>query len=501
MRAPIIFCFLFILSSPIVSAQNEHLKHDYIWLTGYSSDPTQLEFGGTVFDFHEDTLDVYYEYRDIDFNISNNTMSDENGELIFSSNGTIIANRLNEVMENGEGINPETSAQQDILFQGILALPSPNEDSTYLLLHAEITWIDGTIDGNWSVPLTLYKSIVDMSFNSSSGDLGFVVEKNIPILEDTLAYGRLTATRHANGRDWWILQQQYSTNKFYRFLLSPEGLIEQEPQIVGENVLHDAHGLGQAVFSPDGSKYAVCNAWDFLFSTHVDFYDFDRCTGLLSNFERIVLDVGNNPRGLAVSPNSKYAYLTTTSAYYQIDLEGSPKELNFIQEQADTASIAFLGQLAPNGKIYFCGFGGHQEMHVIHNPNEEGIACNIEQGGLSLPTYNNGTIPNHPNYRLGRLIGSPCDTIYNTDTTSIVNTPIVPQYLDVYPNPSSSNINFKISEAADFRVTDYLGRIVKKGRVRTGENVLDVSDLVSGVYFLTLEGEVSRIARFVVQKE
>jgi hypothetical protein len=50
-------------------------------------------------------------------------------------------------------------------------------------------------------------------------------------------------------------------------------------------------------------------------------------------------------------------------------------------------------------------------------------------------------------------------------------------------------------------VTDYLGRIVKKGRVRTGENVLDVSDLVSGVYFLTLEGEVSRIARFVVQKE
>ena len=494
------FCLALFLLPVILFGQNDSLKHDYIWLTGYSSNPTQLEFGGTVFDFHEDTLDVYYEYRDIDFNISNNTMSDENGELIFSSNGTVIANRLNEVMENGEGMNPESSAQQNILYQGILVLPSPNEDSTYFVLHAERTWIEETVDQNWTVPLTLYKSVVDMSFSSNNGYLGVVTEKNIPIIEDTLAFGRLTATRHANGRDWWILQQQYSTNKFYRFLLSPEGLFEQEAQIVGENQLNDAHGIGQAVFSPDGNNYCVYDNWNTLFSAHVDFFSFNRCTGLLDNFERLILNSATErPRGLAISSNSMYAYLATNLAYYQIDLTESPKQLNLIQERADTVSTPFLGQLAPNGKIYFCAWGAHREMHIIHNPNEEGIACNIEQGGLLLPTYNNGTIPNHPNYRLGRLIGSPCDTVYS-DATSIVNTNSEIENFSISPNPTIDNINFSISDRYKYIITDWLGREIRFGVTTIGDNQVDVSNLTSGIYFISLRGDVPRVAKFIVQK-
>ncbi|MGK0365567.1 MAG: hypothetical protein ACI85O_002633 [Saprospiraceae bacterium] len=50
-------------------------------------------------------------------------------------------------------------------------------------------------------------------------------------------------------------------------------------------------------------------------------------------------------------------------------------------------------------------------------------------------------------------------------------------------------------------MTDYLGRIVKEGSVRIGNNSLNISDFVSGIYFLTLEGDIPMIARFVVQKE
>jgi hypothetical protein len=50
-------------------------------------------------------------------------------------------------------------------------------------------------------------------------------------------------------------------------------------------------------------------------------------------------------------------------------------------------------------------------MHVIHHPNQECPDCFIEQHGIELPTYNTYSIPNQPNYRLGPIDGSPCDTL------------------------------------------------------------------------------------------
>ncbi len=53
----------------------------------------------------------------------------------------------------------------------------------------------------------------------------------------------------------------------------------------------------------------------------------------------------------------------------------------------------------------------------------------VEQHGITLPTYNAFSLPNFPNYRLGPLDGSPCDTLgldnhpiakfrYDQDTTN-----------------------------------------------------------------------------------
>ena len=50
-------------------------------------------------------------------------------------------------------------------------------------------------------------------------------------------------------------------------------------------------------------------------------------------------------------------------------------------------------------------------LHVIHSPDLPGSDCRFEQHGVQLPTLNNTTLPNFPNYRLGPLDGSPCDTL------------------------------------------------------------------------------------------
>ena len=113
----------------------------------------------------------------------------------------------------------------------------------------------------------------------------------------------------------------------------------------------------------------------------------------------------------------------------------------------------------------------------------------VEQQGIPLPTPNAFSLPNFPNYRLGPLEGSPCDTLTLTSTT-----PIPEQDFDfqVYPNPAydfiylSSEWDSRVgSRALHWRLIDALGRVVKRVRVNYGSirEKVDVSDLQPGVYF------------------
>jgi hypothetical protein len=68
-------------------------------------------------------------------------------------------------------------------------------------------------------------------------------------------------------------------------------------------------------------------------------------------------------------------------------------------------------QLGPDGKIYAACASGVKSFHVIHNPDEKGLNCDYQQHGVALPTYNAFSIPSFPNFRLGPLDGSSCDTL------------------------------------------------------------------------------------------
>ena len=68
-------------------------------------------------------------------------------------------------------------------------------------------------------------------------------------------------------------------------------------------------------------------------------------------------------------------------------------------------------QLGPDGRVYINSTSGVNEMHVIQYPNKKGIACEVRQHSVQLPTFIIRTMPHFPNYRLGPLDGSPCDTL------------------------------------------------------------------------------------------
>ena len=372
-------------------------------------------FGGTVMDFNTIPPDIYYEFREMNFFITNASICDKEGELQFYTNGIYISNKNNQVMQNGLGINPGAYADEHIdvgyaMDQGGFIIPCPGNNQRYYIFHAPLEYPNPDIGWHCS---KLYYTLIDVSFNNG---LGKVLEKNQIIVEDTLGVGKLTAVRHANGRDWWILIHKMASNAYYRILLSSNGVQNKGIEMEG-NAIPD-EGVGQAVFSPDGSKFIRMNSINFALGQYVDIYDFDRCSGYLSNHIRITYNDAAYAAGVAISPNSRYLYVSSFLNFYQYDLKaayipGSRKKIATYDGFLDNgiSTPFYLAQLAPDGKIYINVPNGVRYLHVIHQPDSPGTACKIEQHGVHLPTYNAASLPNFPNYRLGPLDGSPCDTL------------------------------------------------------------------------------------------
>jgi hypothetical protein len=415
------FLLLILLYPFLVFSQNP--KHDYVWLFGYDSNPDTTFFGGTKIDFNGGQPDIFYENREMEFDITDASICDIAGNLLFYTNGIYIANAEDEVMENGDGLNPDifTYSWVDIgypLYQGALILPHPDSSHLYYLIHEERT------GANFEGHLTLIPHVlctkVDMTLDNG---LGAVTEKNQVILTDTLDYGKITSTKHANGKDWWILIPEFESNAYYRLLLTSEGVEVVGKQSVGTTVLS---GLGQACFSPDGTKYARINTISADEGASLDIYDFDRCTGLLSEHTHIFYPQVFGAAGVAISPNSRFAYAARNIDLVQYDLWASD-----IEASADTVAIYdgyqsplstrfFMGQLAPDGKIYFNSNTTVNTLHVINQPDSLGVACEVIQHGIQLPTLNKFSMPNFPNYRLGPLNGA-CSPLTSDETiTSIL---------------------------------------------------------------------------------
>lgn len=384
-------------------------KHDYVWLFGYDSNPDTTFFGGTKIDFNGGQPNIFYENREMHFDITDASICDTAGNLLFYTNGIYIANAEDEVMENGDGLNPDifTSSWVDVgypLYQGVLILPHPDSSRLYYLIHEERTGAD--FEGHLTLIPHVMFTKVDMTLDNG---LGAVTEKNQVILTDTLDYGKITATKHANGIDWWILIPEFESNAYYRLLLTSEGIEVVGKQFEGTTVLS---GLGQACFSPDGTKYARINTISADEGASLDIYDFDRCTGLLSNHTHIFYPQVFGAAGVAISPNSRFVYAARNIDLVQYDLWASD-----IPASADTVAIYdgyqsplstrfFLGQLAPDGKIYFNSNTTVNTLHVINQPDSLGVACEVIQHGVQLPTLNKFSMPNFPNYRLGALNGA-----------------------------------------------------------------------------------------------
>jgi hypothetical protein len=411
MRTPLLCLFTLFYANRLF-AQN----HDYVWLIGYGSQETSTDWGGTIIDFNTIPPSLSYVFNPMNFDATAVTMNDSNGNLLFSTNGIYIANREFQQMANGDNINPGEYAEDHAIYgyflqQGGIAMPAADGTNKYLLMHADLQYPTTQVDWNSKY---LYYSLIDMDLE---GGLGKVVAKNQVVIDDTLGTGKLTAVRHANGRDWWMMVHEMGSRKYHRVLITPDGI--ENIGMASTSFSIPEEGVGQSVFSPDGSIFVRVNAVTFDNGQYIEIFFFDRCNGLLTEVKRIQYGDEALGMGAAISPNSRFLYVPSTNYLYIYDLQAANIQASkvtvpydgFLDEDHGFPTTFFLAQLAPDGKIYINASSGVHYLHVIHQPNLPYPDCMVEQHGITLPTYNAFSMPNFPNYRLGPLDGSPCDTL------------------------------------------------------------------------------------------
>ena len=396
--------YLLLFFTLLIAAFCNGQKQDYVWILGYN--PGTIGPNHSVMDFDFNLAPPLISRRNkssMDFSFVNASICDEDGNLMLYSNGKYIANSNDELIENGNGMNP---GEVNPRVQGIQFLPGITDSINYYFNLSSV------YDNQYGTLVNeLYYSEINHTDLFPSG---IVVQKNKLLLKDTLAKGKLISITHANGRDWWIIIPKFISNGYFTFLLSQSGVEGPFFQQIGK-VMTERDNSGQAVFSPDGSKYI---RYDI--DNDLNIFDFDRCSGILSNPIHIPIhdlaDTLNGGGGVAVSPNSRFVYVSSTMLAYRFDLWASDiaasKKVIAVYDgyQSPFGSTFYLAQLAPDGNIYLSCTNGENVLHIITNPDFEGLS-RFRQHAVQLPTYNAFGLPNLPHYRLGPVDGSPCDTL------------------------------------------------------------------------------------------
>ena len=453
--------------------------------------------------FNNDSLHIKRQAKGLSFFVTNTSISSPSGELLFYTNGCSINNAAHELMENGDNLSPGIAYLgghcPDSGYpatKGAMILPLPGDNTKYYLFHASL--VSGQSGGPFSLYVgKLYYSLIDMSLNNG---LGAVVEKNQLIIEDTIT-SELHAAKHANGEDWWIVVMRGHENKYYKLLFTESGITAITEQKIGIDPDPWFTSGGQAGFSPDGTQYARYTKGDQVF-----LMDFDRETGDLSNFRYLYADTTVGFWGsLAFSPNSRYLYVSTQIKLWQFDTEAPDvQESKILIDEYDGylhlghfKTTFYLMQLAPDCKIYMTPRSSGTALHVIHNPDEPGAACNFKQNDLKLLAVHSSTIPNFPNYRLGTPYPV-CDSTIQLVTGSVAVLPPAGE-VRVWPNPASGEVTVSLpaglrGEGA-WSLHDLTGRQVRRAVLPAGQAVhaVSVEGVPPGLYIWAVQAGGQRL--------
>ncbi|MDP2175945.1 MAG: gliding motility-associated C-terminal domain-containing protein [Bacteroidota bacterium] len=369
------------------------------------------------------------------------SISDNNGNLLFYTDGITIWNKNHDTLENGFGLLGGVSSTQSALI-----VKQPGNSNLYYLFTSDHVNLNPLISNNG-----VFYSIVDINLNSG---LGKVIEKNTFLFKNSSE--KLTAVNHQNGQDVWIASIKYFSDSIYLYKLTENGISSPIIHKMNTNKIgygdgtdwgrHVSYGIGQMKFSSNGKYLAFTeyrsheNDTDY---SYIHFLDFNHSNGTFSNYRRIVLGLKSREfaYGCEFSPNEKFLYFTcdlnSDKGIYQIPIDSIKNNIDVnkirLKINSNNYNQFYSLQLAPNRKIYATMGFVDSALSVINNPDSNGLKTDFEY--RALKTYTNSTktkvgLPNCVQSQIYYPIKIVTDTtclsdsalikIVNTDVTKIV---------------------------------------------------------------------------------
>ena len=260
---------------------------------------------------------------------------------------------------------------------------------------------------------------------------------------------------------------------------------------------------------------------------HVKLMSFDRCSGMVSLLDTIdtgiypVLINGNTYEKsmftYELSPSGRYLYGVGDAGYMQWDLEaadveGSRTQLGGPPWDMDSYQNVLVGNLGgyfafgygPDGKLYNLFRNIHS---VVEYPDERGqesefcLAADNPPSCLHVPydLFSN----RHPNFRLGPLPGSGCDSLISGVQDIGAGGP----EFELLPNPARDQVTIRLntqSPQGDWQVQVFnmSGALMQQNTLAAAatEWAFSVQDWPSGVYVVRLMNGTKALSQtFVVQ--
>ncbi|MBX3010841.1 MAG: cadherin-like beta sandwich domain-containing protein [Caldilineaceae bacterium] len=323
---------------------------------------TKWYFGNAALDFDTpsgDPIEITTSAMNNDEGVF--SMADVDGNLLFYSNGVNIWNRNNSLMPNSGALGGDTSSAQS----GIV-VPDPADGNLYYIFTA------------YGPSYPNRYSTLDMTLDSG---LGNIVLKNQELPGgDQGQSEKVTAARHANGTDYWVVTAKHDTADLFVYQVTAAGILTPTVYNLGGT---SNSGGGGMDFSTDGNQLFV-NAY---FSNVVFIIDFDKATGVLSNKRELP---AWSPYSAETSPNSKVLYISSLgSGVTQYDLTQptisaiQSSATLFIKSSPDGSTN--LGQIetGPDGRLYVAQaqtyHGQVNWLDVIEYPNILGTGATYRQ--------------------------------------------------------------------------------------------------------------------------
>ncbi len=316
-------------------------------------------------------------------------LSDALGNLLFYTNGMQVWNRNKQVMVNGDSLKGHESSTQSSVI-----LPKPGSPHLYYLFTADF---QGQNHG-------LQYHLIDLSRN---GGLGEVISKNNLIFAPVTE--KLTAIKHRNGRDYWLITHRWNSSAFYAYLISADGITFKpvESHLGSIHAGDNGATIGYMKASPTGDKLAVAT-WAAV--NKIEVFSFNNENGKLA----IAVDLGkfDEAYGVEFSPDGTKLYggkngiAGGEARIFQFDLAaGTPNAIVHSGKQVAKSLSRKIGalQLGPDGRIYVARNNSNW-LGVIRNPNALGPDCDYKDSGINLGTQKSALgLPNFPGFYFQNL--------------------------------------------------------------------------------------------------